>query len=295
MKRVLNKLSAQTVKTARKPGRYADGGNLYLLVDPAGAKRWLFIFRWQGKQREMGLGSLRDVTLAQARERAAAARALLREGKSPIEAKSISAAPATPTFGAFADNLLSTLETGWRNPKHRAQWRMTLTTYAAPLRAKPVDAITTEDLLGVLKPVWTTKPETASRLRGRIEKVLDAAKANGLRSGENPARWRGHLDHLLPKAKKLVRGHHAALPFDDVPAFLTELRARPAVAARALEFTILTAARSGEALGARWDEIDFERAVWTIPKERMKGHREHRVPLSESSPRDLAHYGPIAR
>ena len=136
---------------------------------------------------------------------------------------------------------------------------------------------------GVLKPVWTTKPETASRLRGRIEKVLDAAKANGLRSGENPARWRGHLDHLLPKAKKLARGHHPALPFDDVPAFLTELRARPAVAARALEFTILTAARSGEALGARWNEIDAERAVWTIPKERMKGHREHRVPLSESA------------
>ena len=281
MKRLLNKLSAQAVKNATKPGRYADGGNLYLLVDPGGAKRWLFIFRWQGKQREMGLGSARNVSLALARERATAARSLLANGVSPLDAKVVK--PQNPSFGAFADDLLDSLETGWRNPKHRAQWRMTLTKHAASLRAKPVDAITTEDVLQVLKAIWTSKPETASRLRGRIEKVLDAAKANGLRSGENPARWRGHLDHLLPKPKKLARGHHPALSFEHVPGFLTELRTRPAVAARALEFTILTAARSGEVLGARWSEIDAERAVWTIPKERMKGYREHRVPLGESA------------
>ena len=188
----------------------------------------------------------------------------------------------TPSFGAFADELFASLD-GWRDPKHRAQWRMTLKEYAAPLRPKPVDAITTEDVLTVLRPLWTEKPETASRLRGRIEKVLDAAKAKGHIASpwENPARWRGHLDHLLPKARKLSRGHHPALPFDGVPDFLEELRARSAVAARALEFTILTAARSGETLGARWDEIDFARAVWTIPKERMKGDREHRVPLTK--------------
>ncbi len=168
----------------------------------------------------------------------------------------------------------------WRNAKHAAQWEMTLRDYAAPLRRLPVDKITTDDVLSILKPLWNAKPETASRLRGRIERVLDAAKAQGLRNGENPARWRGHLDQLLPKRQRLTRGHHAAMSYAEVPAFMGALQAREATAAPALEFTILTAARSGEVLGARWEEFDLERAVWTIPAVRMKAGREHRVPLS---------------
>ena len=168
----------------------------------------------------------------------------------------------------------------WRNGKHAAQWEMTLRDYAAPLRRLPVDKITTDDVLSVLKPLWNEKPETASRLRGRIERVLDAAKAQGLRSGENPARWRGHLDQLLPKRQRLTRGHHAAMDYTDVSAFMAELQARQAIASLALEFTILTAARSGEVLGARWDEFDLDRAVWTISASRMKAGREHRIPLS---------------
>jgi integrase len=169
----------------------------------------------------------------------------------------------------------------WRNSKHAAQWAMTLREYAAPLRRLPVDKITTDDVLSVLKPHWNEKPETASRLRGRIERVLDAAKAQGLRSGENPARWRGHLDQLLPKRQRLTRGHHAAMSYADVPAFMSDLQGRPATAALALEFTILTAARSGEVLGAGWDEFDLDAGVWTVPAGRMKAAREHRVPLSK--------------
>jgi integrase len=168
----------------------------------------------------------------------------------------------------------------WRNGKHAAQWKMTLQEYAAPLRRLPVDKITTDDVLSVLKPFWNDKPETASRLRGRIERVLDAAKAQGLRSGENPARWRGHLDQLLPKRQQLTRGHHPAMSYTDVPAFVADLQARQATAASALEVAVLTAARSGEVLGARWVEFDLDRAVWTVPATRMKAGREHRVPLS---------------
>ena len=186
----------------------------------------------------------------------------------------------TPTFGELADQIVSSLESGWRNGKHRKQWRMTLTRYAAPLRDKPVDTITVEHVLGVLMPLWTTRPATASRLRGRIEKVLDAAKARGLRAGVNPAVWRGNLDHLLPRSKRLARVHHAALPFNEVPAFVSELSVQGSVVARALTFAILTGVRSGEALGARWDEIDPVTKVWTIPAARMKAGRAHRVPLS---------------
>jgi integrase len=168
----------------------------------------------------------------------------------------------------------------WRNAKHAAQWEMTLRDYAASLRRLPVDKVTTNDVLSVLKPLWHSKPETASRFRGRIERVLDAAKAKGLRTGENPARWRGHLDQLLPKRLQLTRGHHAAMDYADLPAFMDCLQVREGSAARALEFAILTAARSGEVLGARWEELDLERGVWTVPPNRMKAGREHRVPLS---------------
>jgi integrase len=168
----------------------------------------------------------------------------------------------------------------WRNTKHRAQWKMTLRVYCAPITEMQIAAIATDDILRVLKPLWLAKSETASRLRGRIERILDFAKARGMRSGDNPARWRGHLDTLLPKRQKLTRGHHKAMPFDEVPEFVSELRRMEAVACRALEFTILTAARTSEVLGARWDEISFDGSLWTIPASRMKSARTHRVPLS---------------
>ncbi|MEZ5842759.1 MAG: integrase arm-type DNA-binding domain-containing protein [Hyphomicrobiaceae bacterium] len=292
MGREIKKLGTRKVETA-KPGRHSDGGGLYLLVEKSGARRWLFIYRRKrdGKQSEMGLGSFHAVPLARARELAAEARRQIADGIDPLQARAAARSEtAVPTFGELAEAVIASLESGWRNDKHRAQWRSTLGTYATPIRNKPVDAITTEDVLAVLTPIWTAKAETASRVRGRIEKILDAAKAKGLRSGENPARWRGHLDNLLPKRQKLQRGHHPAMPWVEVPAFVARLRERPSVSTLALEFVILTGARSGEVLrsvrdgklmGARWEEIDREAKVWTVPAERMKGGRDHRVPLTE--------------
>jgi integrase len=277
MARKINRLNARAVATITKYGRHADGGGLYLSISPNGGRRWVFLFRWHGKPTEIGFGSARDVTLARARELASQARAKLAEGINP---KDVRRATGGATFGECADRLIEAMRPSWRNRKHAAQWEMTLRNYAAPLRRLPVDKISTDDVLSVLKPRWSDRPETASRLRGRIERVLDAAKAHGLRSGENPARWRGHLDQLLPKRQRLTRGHHAAMPYGELPSFIGELQARQATAARALEFAILTAARSGEALGARWNEFDLNRAVWTVPAARMKAGREHRVPLS---------------
>jgi integrase len=277
MARKINRLNARAVATITKYGRHADGGGLYLSISPNGGRRWVFLFRWHGKPTEIGFGSARDVTLARARELASQARAKLAEGINP---KDVRRATGGATFGECADRVIEAMRPSWRNRKHAAQWEMTLRNYAAPLRRLPVDKISTDDVLSVLKPLWSDKPETASRLRGRIERVLDVAKAHGLRSGENPARWRGHLDQLLPKRQRLTRGHHAAMKYADVPAFVADLQTRQATAALALEFAILTAARSGEVLGARWVEFDLERAVWTIPAVRMKAGREHRVPLS---------------
>jgi hypothetical protein len=240
------RLSVRKVETA-KPGKYSDGGNLYLIVSPARTRKWVLRFTWRGRAREMGLGSAGAVTLADAREKAAGARRMIAQGLDPIEERKRSG--GVPTFGELADEVRQSLSAGFRNAKHKAQWKSTLETYAASLRSKPVNTITTDDVLAVLKPIWQAKAETASRLRGRIEKVLDAAKAKGFRNGENPARWRGHLDHLLPKQSKLARGHHAAMPYEKVAAFIGELRQREATAALALEFCILTAARSGDVLG----------------------------------------------
>lgn len=226
----------------------------------------------------MGLGGFSSVSLAKAREKAAAARALVGDGINPLEVKHASA--AIPTFGELADAVVKDLGPQWKNEKHKAQWAATLTTDAAKLRPLRVDKIETADVLETLKAIWNEKPETASRLRGRIERVLEAAKARGFRTGENPARWKGHLDHLLPTRRKLTRGHHAALPFADVPAFIGELRGRTGMAALALEFAILTGARSGEVRGATWSEVDLKVKVWTVPANRMKAGREHRVPLS---------------
>jgi len=226
----------------------------------------------------MGLGSADAVPLADAREKAAAARRMIAQGLNPIDERKRDR--GIPSFGEMADEVRESLSAGFRNEKHKAQWKSTLASYAGSLKDKPVDIITTDDVLAVLKPIWTVKLETASRVRGRIEKVLDGAKAKGFREGENPARWRGHLDHLLPKQTKLARGHHAAMPYADVPSFLASLRERDALACTALEFCVLTAARSGEVLGMRWSEVDLENATWSVPKERMKAGRPHRVPLS---------------
>jgi integrase len=277
-----------------RPRRHGDGGCLYLQVNGPDRGAWVFMTKRAGKQRPIGLGSARDVSLKDARELAEACRRALHLGRDP---KSVLAEAAGElTFEAAARELIDSMAPGWRNAKHSAQWRMTLLgemsdkdgctkktryDYCAAIRNKPVSNLTTEDALRVLKPLWQTRPETANRLRGRCERVWDFAKARGYCSGENPFRWRGHLDKLLPKRPRLSRGHHKAMPFPDVPAFVSKLRAMQGVAARALEFAILTAARSGEVLGARWEEIDLETKVWTVPPERMKGGREHRVPLSE--------------
>ena len=277
MGRQIDKLSARKAETIIEPGRHSDGGGLYLNVTESGSRSWLFMYKIAGRRREMGLGSLRDVPLVQARRTAASARQQLATGLDPL---SLRRKPTSMTFGEAAKALVESMSPAWRNAKHRAQWSMTLTVYCAPIADMAVSDISTDDVLRVLKPLWLTKAETASRLRGRIERALDFAKARGMRSGENPARWRGHLDALLPKRQKLTRGHHKAMAFDNVPEFTKRLSGMEGVAPRALEFAILTAARSGEVLGCRWDEVDLSSRIWTVPANRMKGGREHRVPLS---------------
>jgi integrase len=276
------KLTARGAATT-KSGRYGDGGGLYLVVSQSGARKWVYRFTYSGRVSETGLGSADTVTLAEARGRAHEARRLVDAGENPVVAKRQAAQKSAgiPTFGVVADALMAAKESEWRNQKHKAQWRASLTKFAEPLRALSVDKIDTAAVLAVLKPLWHAKPETASRLRGRIEAVLDAAKAQGYRSGENPAAWRGHLAHLLPKRGKLSRGHHAAMDYQHIPVFVAQLRQCDTVAAMALEFCVLTAARSGEVYGARWSEIDMGAKVWILPAARMKSGREHRIPLSE--------------
>ena len=293
----LNKLTARTVATVSKPGLYADGGGLYLRVGRGGARNWCLRFMLAGKAREMGLGGLSKVSLAEARKKATEHRLHLADKVDPIErrkaessARKIEAARAM-TFEQCAEAYIAAHRAGWRNPKHAGQWGMTLTNYAGPVMgALPVQAIDTALVMKVIEPLWTIKPETASRLRGRIERVLDWAKVRGYRDGENPARWRGYLDHQLPARGKVRRvKHHAALHYAELPGFMVALREQQGVAARALEFTILTAARTGEVIGARWCEIDFANRVWTIPGDRMKGGREHRIPLSKPALAVLEH------
>ena len=279
------KLTARGVETA-KLGTHGDGGGLYLVVSPKGAKKWVFRFKIRGKQSLMGLGSEELVTLAEARDKAIDARRMVVAGINPIAARRQAelAAIAKPTFGAVADELVASKAGGLRNVKHRDQWVSSLETYAASLRNVPVDEIDTERILSVLKPIWTAKPETANRVRNRIELVLSAAKAKGLRSGDNPAVWRGHLDHLLAQRPKLsARGHFKAMPYEEVPAFFCRLRDVDTIAARALEFAILTGARTAETLKAVWDEIDLNARLWILPPARTKAEREHRVPLSKAA------------
>jgi len=294
MARALNRLAARTIMGLTERGRHADGGGLYLQIDGRENKQWVFLYRRDGKRREMGLGPLNSVSLANARARAAKCRLELASGIDPMTARreeaeqaraerEVGAATESRTFGVVAEAMLKDREQGWKNDKHRAQWRSTLKTYAASLWDRDVSAISTEHVLGALQPIWAEIPETASRVRGRIEAVLNAARARGFipEDRANPARWRGHLDHLLPKRKRLSRGHHAALPWRQLPEFVSRLRERDAPAAATLEFIILTVARSGEARGMNWREIDLAAKVWTVPADRMKAGREHRVPLSE--------------
>ncbi len=282
--RARNKLNVKQVAAITKPGVYSDGGGLYLRVRPS-ARSWFYIGALNGKRVELGLGSVLDVPLAKAREKASEARSLILEGKDPRLEKQKARAERNPEnrFGAFAMKLINDIEDGFKNPKHRQQWRNTLQHYAKPLFDLPLADVSTEHVQSVLLPIWLSKPETASRVRGRIERVLDAAKAKGLRTGENPARGKGHLDLLLPKRPRMDVKHHAALPFEQMAAFMADLRKRPAMSARALEFTILTAARSGEVRGMTWAELDIEKKLWTVPDSRMKAGQSHEVPLSEAA------------
>ncbi len=276
------KLTVLEAKALVKPGRYVDGDGLHLHVRTAERRAWVFRYTRLGKTRDLGLGAFPETTLAAARTAAAQARARLRDGLEPLSKRSEAVTSATHTFKAVAEDFIATHRQGWRNSKHAAQWDSTLATYAYPvIGSLPVQAVTMELVLTILRPVWSRAPETASRLRGRIEVILDAAKARGWRTGENPARWKGNLSGLLPAKERVSRvEHQPALPWQQMGAFLGELRHRDGVAARALELAILTAARTGEVRGARWKEVDLEAAVWVIPAERMKGGRLHRVPLS---------------
>jgi len=279
MARLRNKLNVVAVKNAKTTGRYGDGGGLYLHVGKTGTQSWVFVWKRKGIKREMGLGSVLDVTLKQAREKASQCRQDLANDKDPIAERKKT---DEPTFLECAMQYISDHEKTWKNEKHIYQWRQTLTVYAKPLHHLRVSQVTTPDVLAVLKPIWLEKHETATRLRSRIEAVLDYATAMHWRSGMNPAIWRGNLKSLLPtisKAKRVV--HHKAMDMDAMPAFMTELRAREAMAARLVEFVILTACRSIEAREAVWDEFDLAKGIWTIPKERMKAGREHIVPLSK--------------
>lgn len=287
MSRQLNRLTAKAVAAAKprqnRSTMLSDGGGLYLSIARTGSKSWSFIYHYHGRRREMGLGPVDMVSLAEAREARDAARKLVYEGKDPIAERK--AKVASEVFGEFAKAMVDDVKAQWRNAKHRAQWQTTLETYCAPIWHRPITTIETSDITAILKKIWTTKPETASRVRGRIERVLDAAAAAGIRDRNvpNPARWKGHLELLLPKQDKLSRGHHKAMDALSAPAFMRKLEATPGESARALRFAIYTAARSGEVMGARWEEIDVVKKVWTVPAERMKAKREHRVALTDAA------------
>ncbi|MEO5688153.1 MAG: integrase arm-type DNA-binding domain-containing protein [Burkholderiaceae bacterium] len=297
-------LKAKQIEHAGE-GMHADGEGLYLRVQASGAKGWIFRFQLNGKRREMGIGTLADVTAPEARAEAAKHRAVLRTSVDPIEARqlqiqrsaeaALQAIAGGSTFRTVAADYIASHRAGWANKKHAAQWESTLKTYAEPVIGDKVVAdVNTDDVLRVLQPIWTTKTETASRVRSRIELVLSFAKAKKLRQGENPAAWRGHLDALLPRPSKVapVR-HHPAMPWSQIPKFFIALRSIDGSGARALEFAILTAARSGEVRLMTRGELDLEAKLWTIPARRMKAKRDHRVPLSEEAVKLLKELAPI--
>lgn len=287
----IHKLTSLGLAKLRSPGYYGDGGGLVLQVSASGTRGWIFRYQLEGRRHEMGLGPCSVVELAEARELARRCRQLLHQGLDPLadrrDARTARAAKKARsiTFDQCAAAYIEAHRGGWRNPKHAAQWAATLATYASPvIGALPVADIDTDLMVKILMPIWNTKTETATRLRGRIESILDWATVSKFRQGENPARWRGHLDHLLANPGKVAPvKNHAALPWRDIGTFMAELRGNAGMGALALQFTILTAARSGEVRGATWDEIDLPGRLWTIPAGRMKAHKEHRVPLADAS------------
>jgi integrase len=284
----LNRLKALDVTRSKlKSGMHADGGGLYLRVATGGSRQWIFRYRKAGKLIDMGLGGTVAVGLAEARSKAADARSLLAEGKDPLakkrdlRASEVVAKARNLAFETLAQQCIASRKSSWRNTKHAAQWTSTLKTYAFPMIGRlSVSEVAVGDVLKVLEPIWTTKTETASRVRQRIETVLDYARARGYRQGDNPARWRGHLAQILPARSRVVRvKHQPALPYAEVPNLVARLRKQEGVAAQALQFLIFTAARSSEVTGASWSEIDLKTATWTVPPTRVKSGRAHRVPL----------------
>jgi integrase len=278
-----NLLTVAEIKAASKP-KLRDGDGLWLHTSKSGSRNWVFIFVRFGRRREMGLGPFGSgtgqVSLAGARQKADEIRAILGRGGDPFKEMEERQARVKPTFfGTLADEYIKAMSPKWRGKQTLPAWERFAATYAKGLRKIPVADVDTDAVVRVLTPLWHSRPETASKTRERIKLVLDHAKARGLRSGDNPAQWQGHLDQILPTPKKLVRGHHSSMPYPELPAFMKRLRALPGVSARALEFTILTAARSGETRGAAIEEFDLEKGVWVVPADRMKEHRIHRVPL----------------
>ncbi len=286
-------LGALAVSQIRRRGINFVGGvaGLAINVTKSGGRSWILRYQVAGKRRDKGLGGYPDVSLADAKEAARAVRAKIAQGVDPIEdgralrSKMIASQVSAITFSEAASQYITTHEGGWRNIKHAQQWRNTIQQYAGPVIGKIlIREIGLPQILKVLEPIWHTKTETASRLRGRIESVLDWSIARGYRTESNPARWKGLLDTLLPAPGKIAKtDHHRALPYADVPSFMTTLAGQQGVGARALEFTILTACRSGEVRGAKWDEIDIKNRVWTVPANRMKAGKEHRIPLSDAA------------
>lgn len=298
MARVVGKLTAREVAKATKPGVYGDGGGLALRVGRSGTKAWVFRYQKANRAHELGLGSVQLVSLAEARAKAIQQRRLILDGIDPAQRRKAAAQrAAVPTFQKVAEAYIEAHAPGWRNAKHSAQWTSTLATYVHPaFGTKSVADVALDDVLAVLKPIWTTKPETASRVRGRMEVVLNYATAQGWRAGPNPARWKGHLDNLLPAKTKVRRVvHHPAVPWREIAGVMAGLAPRGGMAALCLRFLILVVARSGEARGARWSEVDMLQKVWTVPGARMKAARDHRVPLSDAALAVLAEVEPLRR
>ena len=291
MARLIEKLTPLAVSKCTKPGYYGDGAGLWLQISKSGSKSWVFRFTLSKKQREMGLGAVHTVTLPEARAKAKECRLLLLEGKDPLDTRKASKLTEAlerakmMTFDQCAAAYIAAHRSGWKNAKHASQWGNTLDTYASPIIGKlPVALIDTALVVKVLQPIWATKTETATRLRGRIESILDWATVSSYRQGDNPARWRGHLDNLLADPSRSKRTvHHPALPWQEMGAFMGKLRGQDGIAAKAVEIAILTACRSGEVRLATWAEFDLDAALWVIPAERMKAKREHRVPLSAAA------------
>jgi len=291
MTRLINKLSTISVQKLNTPGLYSDGGGLWLQVKSARAKSWIFRFDLDQRRRHMGLGSAITLSLAQAREKARECRVLLLEGIDPLEHRKQTeldvqlAKSRRKTFMECCDEYITSHEKGWKNDKHARQWRTSLDTYAAPVIGHiAVADIDTNHMLEILLPIWADKTETANRIRGRIESILDWAKVKKFRTGDNPAQWKGNLEIMLParqKVKKTV--HHPAMPYKEIPEFFKQLRERDGLSARALEFAILNASRAGEIFGATWQEMNFDDRLWIIPAQRMKSAREHRIPLTDEA------------